>query len=64
MRLTFQSGASSGKDNGTGSGVEEEKRFECANMDQELVDMLERDILQKNLNVRWADIADLEEAKK
>ncbi|XP_022648027.1 katanin p60 ATPase-containing subunit A1-like isoform X2 [Varroa destructor] len=53
-----------GKESGAGSGVEEEKRFECANMDQELVDMLERDILLKNLNVRWADIADLEEAKK
>lgn len=26
--------------------------------------MLERDILQKNPNVRWDDIADLQEAKK
>ncbi|OQR76240.1 katanin p60 ATPase-like [Tropilaelaps mercedesae] len=52
------------KESGAGSGIDEEKRFECANMDQELADMLERDILQKNLNVRWVDIADLGEAKK
>lgn len=33
-------------------------------MDQELVDLLERDILQKDPAVRWSDIADLEEAKR
>ncbi|XP_077541416.1 katanin p60 isoform X1 [Haemaphysalis longicornis] len=42
----------------------EEKKFDCAGYDHELVDMLERDILQKNPNVRWDDIADLQEAKK
>lgn len=32
--------------------------------DGELVDMLERDILQKNPDTHWEDIADLTEAKK
>lgn len=39
-------------------------RFEVPGLDSELVDMLERDILMKNLNVRWSDIADLDEAKR
>ncbi|GFX25827.1 katanin p60 ATPase-containing subunit A1 [Trichonephila clavipes] len=43
---------------------EEEKKFDGSGYDKELVDMLERDILQKNPSVRWDDIADLEEAKK
>lgn len=42
----------------------EEKKFDCGGYDHELVDVLERDILQKNPNVRWDDIADLQEAKK
>lgn len=43
----------------------DEKRFEANNyMDSDLVDMLERDILQKNPNIRWDDIADLAEAKR
>ncbi|KAJ6633559.1 Katanin p60 ATPase-containing subunit A-like 1 [Pseudolycoriella hygida] len=45
--------------------VEEEKKFEPGNhMEVDLVDMLERDILQKNPNIRWDDIADLHEAKR
>ncbi|XP_037039725.1 katanin p60 ATPase-containing subunit A-like 1 [Bradysia coprophila] len=44
---------------------EEEKKFEAGNhMEVDLVDMLERDILQKNPNIRWDDIADLHEAKR
>lgn len=43
---------------------DEPPRFEIHGPDSELVDLLERDILQKNLNVRWKDIADLEEAKR
>lgn len=43
----------------------DEKRFEANSyMDSDLVDMLERDILQKNPNIRWDDIADLAEAKR
>lgn len=45
--------------------AEEEKRFEASNhMDGDLVDVLERDILQKNPNIHWDDIADLHEAKR
>lgn len=44
---------------------EEERRFEPAShADGDLVDMLERDILQRNPNIRWTDIADLAEAKR
>lgn len=43
----------------------DEKKFEANSyMDADLVDMLERDILQKNPNIRWDDIADLSEAKR
>ncbi|KAG9508974.1 Katanin p60 ATPase-containing subunit A-like 1, partial [Fragariocoptes setiger] len=43
---------------------DEERRFEIHGPDGELIDMLERDILQRNINIRWDDIADLEEAKR
>lgn len=45
-------------------GDQEQKRFEVVGPDSDLVDQLDRDILQRNLNVRWSDIADLEEAKR
>lgn len=51
------------KDNDTQCS-DEQPRFEIHGPDSELVDLLERDILQKNLNVRWSDIADLDEAKR
>lgn len=42
-----------------------EKKFEpSSHADVDLVDMLERDILQKNPNIHWDDIADLHEAKR
>lgn len=42
-----------------------EKKFEpSSHADVDLVDMLERDILQKNPNIHWDDIADLQEAKR
>ncbi|KPL94029.1 katanin p60 ATPase-containing subunit A1-like protein [Sarcoptes scabiei] len=40
-----------------------ENRFEIHGPDSELVEMLERDILQKNPDTHWNDIADLQEAK-
>ncbi|XP_018334050.1 katanin p60 ATPase-containing subunit A-like 1 isoform X2 [Agrilus planipennis] len=43
---------------------EEDKKFECHGMERELVEILERDIVQKNPNIRWDDIADLHEAKR
>lgn len=44
---------------------EPERKFEPASHgDVDLVDMLERDILQKNPNIHWDDIADLTEAKR
>lgn len=53
------------KDYGDISAISNEpKRFEVPGLDGELVDMLERDILQRNPNVHWTDIADLDEAKR
>jgi katanin p60 ATPase-containing subunit A1 len=44
---------------------EQEKKFSpSSHADVDLVDMLERDILQKNPNIHWDDIADLHEAKR
>uniref|UniRef100_A0A8C5PZN5 Katanin p60 ATPase-containing subunit A1 n=1 Tax=Leptobrachium leishanense TaxID=445787 RepID=A0A8C5PZN5_9ANUR len=42
----------------------EPKRFDGTGYDKDLVEMLEKDIISQNPNVRWEDIADLEEAKK
>ncbi|XP_043469762.1 katanin p60 ATPase-containing subunit A-like 1 isoform X1 [Leptopilina heterotoma] len=42
----------------------EERKFEPSGMDKDLVDVLERDIVQKNPNIHWDDIADLHEAKR
>lgn len=41
-----------------------EKKYEPQGNEKELVEYLERDIVQKNPNVRWDDIASLKEAKK
>lgn len=43
--------------------VEENKFQASSHADVDLVDMLERDIVQKNPNITWNDIADLREAK-
>ncbi|XP_021940037.1 katanin p60 ATPase-containing subunit A-like 1 isoform X1 [Zootermopsis nevadensis] len=43
---------------------EEERRFEGSGYDRDLIEMLERDIVQKNPNIHWDDIADLREAKR
>ncbi|KAL0120605.1 hypothetical protein PUN28_008351 [Cardiocondyla obscurior] len=42
----------------------EERKFEPSANDKELVEILERDIVQKNPNIHWDDIADLHEAKR
>ncbi|XP_052808952.1 katanin p60 ATPase-containing subunit A1-like [Mya arenaria] len=42
----------------------DEKKFDPQGHDKDLVENLERDIVQKNPNVHWSDIADLVEAKK
>lgn len=53
------------KDDENAVEEEKEKKFEpSSHLESELVDILERDILQKNPNVHWEDIADLHDAKK
>ncbi|KAM9343374.1 katanin p60 ATPase-containing subunit A-like 1 [Pholidichthys leucotaenia] len=42
----------------------EQKKFDGTGYDSDLVDSLERDIVSRNPNVHWDDIADLEDAKK
>ena len=64
-----QGGDKGGDGKEAGAGAEggdddEEKRFDPSGYDRDLVEMLERDIVQKNPDVRWDDIADLHEAKR
>uniref|UniRef100_W5LVL0 Multifunctional fusion protein n=1 Tax=Lepisosteus oculatus TaxID=7918 RepID=W5LVL0_LEPOC len=40
------------------------RKFDGTGYDKDLVDALERDIVSRNPNVHWDDIADLEDAKK
>nr|XP_033793653.1 katanin p60 ATPase-containing subunit A1 isoform X3 [Geotrypetes seraphini] len=42
----------------------EPKKFDGTGYDKDLVEALERDIVSQNPNIKWDDIADLEEAKK
>uniref|UniRef100_A0A8D9BY06 Katanin p60 ATPase-containing subunit A1 n=3 Tax=Cacopsylla melanoneura TaxID=428564 RepID=A0A8D9BY06_9HEMI len=44
--------------------VTQDKRFESYACDSDLVEMLERDMVQKNPNIRWDDIAELTDAKR
>ena len=57
----YKQNGDEGDENG---GQEEEKKFEGSIFDSDLVDLLERDIVQKNPDTRWDDIADLHEAKR
>ncbi|CAL8322869.1 unnamed protein product [Merluccius merluccius] len=49
---------------GDGAAEGELKKFDGAGQDSDLVEALERDIVSRNPNVHWEDIADLEDAKK
>uniref|UniRef100_A0A3B3ZDQ3 Katanin p60 ATPase-containing subunit A1 n=1 Tax=Periophthalmus magnuspinnatus TaxID=409849 RepID=A0A3B3ZDQ3_9GOBI len=40
------------------------KKFDGSGYDKDLVEALERDIISQNPNVKWDDIADLQDAKK
>ncbi|XP_030562181.1 katanin p60 ATPase-containing subunit A-like 1 isoform X1 [Drosophila novamexicana] len=58
-------GSTADGDAGEQQAVEEERKFQPNNhIEAELVDILERDILQKDPKVRWSDIADLHDAKR
>uniref|UniRef100_A0AAY4EKP1 Katanin p60 ATPase-containing subunit A1 n=1 Tax=Denticeps clupeoides TaxID=299321 RepID=A0AAY4EKP1_9TELE len=46
------------------AGDGEPKKFDGTGYDNDLVDALERDIISRNPNIHWDDIADLEDAKK
>ena len=45
-------------------GEEDAPKFDGSGYDNDLVEMLERDIVQKDPNIHWDDIADLQEAKR
>lgn len=47
-----------------GAADVEHRKFDGTGYDSDLVDALERDIVSRNPNVHWDDIADLEDAKK
>lgn len=57
-------GGEKGADSRAGNEDDDEKKFDPSGYDRDLVDMLERDIVQKNPSIRWNDIADLHEAKR
>ncbi|XP_068156975.1 katanin p60 ATPase-containing subunit A-like 1 isoform X1 [Drosophila tropicalis] len=58
-------GGDNGEADSQNGGSEEERKFQPNNhIEAELVDILERDILQKDPKVRWSDIADLHDAKR
>lgn len=44
--------------------ADDSPKFDTAGYDKDLVEALERDIIQRHPNIHWADIAGLEEAKK
>ncbi|XP_017119853.1 katanin p60 ATPase-containing subunit A-like 1 [Drosophila elegans] len=57
--------AGEGENGDQQAAQEEERKFQPNNhIEAELVDILERDILQKDPKVRWNDIADLHDAKR
>jgi len=69
-RKDEKGGSNQEKDGDNGAGAEdddvpaEERRFDASGIDRDLIEMLERDIVQKDPNTKWDDIADLHEAKR
>ena len=60
-----QNGAgANGNGNVIGNGGAEERKFEADGYNKDLVEALERDIVQRNPNVKWTDIAGCDDAKK
>ncbi|XP_033846301.1 katanin p60 ATPase-containing subunit A1 [Periophthalmus magnuspinnatus] len=59
-------GAAKAKDDKNKADVQEKeiKKFDGSGYDKDLVEALERDIISQNPNVKWDDIADLQDAKK
>ena len=56
--------ANTEESNNAGDDEEPAPRFDGTGYDSDLVEMLERDIVQKDPNIHWDDIADLHEAKR
>lgn len=58
--------AGKAKDDKSKADVQEKevKKFDGSGYDRDLVEALERDIITQNPNVKWDNIADLEDAKK
>ena len=52
------------KEEGAEGEDPEERKFDSSGIDGDLIEMLERDIVQKDPNTHWDDIADLHEAKR
>ncbi|TSL47561.1 Katanin p60 ATPase-containing subunit A1 [Bagarius yarrelli] len=52
------------KQNKPEASEQEVKKFDRGGEDKDLIEALERDIISQNPNVKWDDIADLEEAKR
>uniref|UniRef100_A0A915KL01 Katanin p60 ATPase-containing subunit A1 n=1 Tax=Romanomermis culicivorax TaxID=13658 RepID=A0A915KL01_ROMCU len=59
-----ESPSSSSISNAENESLNSERRFDPSGYDKDLVESLERDILVRNPNVRWTDIAGLKDAKR
>jgi len=57
-------GAAGGKDKDKVPVKAEDKVFEPSGYDKDLIELLQRDILMRNLNIHWSDIAGNADAKR